>query len=202
MKVLMSKKLLSCHCCGLIQASPQCEQHQTLICRRCGTSLNHCNHTDNDLAGMMSMAALIIYLPAILLPLLQIERLGQASQNSLAYGVISLLADGYLFVGSIIFLFSILLPPIKLIAMLVLIYHLHMGQYYRAKVYLLVEKVGKWGMLDVMLVAILVAFVKLGDLVTITAGPGLWAFSVMVLLSLLASFLYNPHCLWHEAFDE
>ena len=54
-------------------------------------------------------------------------------------------------------------------------------------------------MLDVMLVAILVAFVKLGDLVSIHAGPGLLAFTLLVLLSLLASFSFNPLLMWEES---
>jgi paraquat-inducible protein A len=59
-----------------------------------------------------------------------------------------------------------------------------------------VEFLGRWSMLDVMLVAILVAFVKLGDLVNIQPGNGLIAFSALVLCSLLASFAFNPKLMW------
>jgi paraquat-inducible protein A len=69
---------------------------------------------------------------------------------------------------------------------------------HRALLYRLVERLGRWGMLDVLLVAVLIAFVKLGDLVSIQAGRGLSAFTVLVLLSLLASLAFNPAMLWEN----
>jgi paraquat-inducible protein A len=60
----------------------------------------------------------------------------------------------------------------------------------------MVEFLGRWGMVDVLLVAVLVAVVKLGDLVTVTPGPGVLAFGSVVVLSLLASAAFDPHALW------
>jgi len=62
--------------------------------------------------------------------------------------------------------------------------------------YRLVEWTGRWGMLDVLLVAILVAVLKLGDLMTVSAGPGLLAFTACVTLSLFAAASFDPHGLW------
>ena len=67
---------------------------------------------------------------------------------------------------------------------------------HRALMYHLVELLGRWGMLDVLLVAVMIAYVKLGDLITIQPGPGLQAFIIMVLLSLLASLCFNPRLMW------
>jgi paraquat-inducible protein A len=67
----------------------------------------------------------------------------------------------------------------------------HLARTWRA-----VELVGRWGMLDVLLAAVLVAILKLGDLVTVEVGPGLFAFTACVGLSLLASAFFDPHALW------
>lgn len=53
-------------------------------------------------------------------------------------------------------------------------------------------------MVDVLLVAVLVAMVKLGDLVEVTPGPGVAAFTAVVLLSLIASALFDPHAIWED----
>lgn len=145
----------------------------------------------------MSASALAFYLPAMVLPMLQLERLGHLHEDSLLAGVTGLWSQGYWFIGTAIFLFSILLPPLKLIMLWILSARAGLlADQHRAIIYHLVEFLGRWSMLDVMLVAILVAFVKLGDLVSIHAGPGLLAFSLLVLLSLLASFTFNPTLMW------
>ncbi|MCA8981409.1 MAG: paraquat-inducible protein A, partial [Planctomycetes bacterium] len=62
----------------------------------------------------------------------------------------------------------------------------------------IVEWAGRWGMLDVLLIAMVVTWVKVGDLVEVTPGPGVIAFTLCVLLSLLASARFDPHVLWEQ----
>lgn len=195
----MTDKLASCHCCGLVQTLPPLSPTHRAICCRCATPLAHAASTRNHWTVALALSALIFYLPAILLPLLRIERLGQRHEDSLLSGLIALFSQGYWFIGGVVLLFSVILPPLKLLTLLALssqIAAIH--QHHRALLYRLVELLGRWGMLDVMLVAILIAFVKLGHLVHISAGPGLLAFTLLVLLSLLASMTFNPHLLWEE----
>lgn len=133
------------------------------------------------------------------LPFLRIEQLGQAYASSLVGGVRTLFAEGHLFVGAIVLLFSIVLPVVKLSALLVLSQRRwRLADRQRAVVYRMVEHLGRWGMLDVLLVAVMVAFVKLGGLVQFTAGAGLVVFSAFVLLSLCASAAFDPFSLWDE----
>lgn len=153
----------------------------------------------NHWTGALAVSALVFYLPAMLLPMLRIEKLGHRHEDSLLSGLAALFSEGYWVIGTIILCFSVVLPLVKLMALSVLsIRILPRKHRYRALVYRSVEILGRWGMLDVMLTAILVAFVKLGDMVNIEAGPGLAAFTAMVLLSLLASFVFNPHLMWEK----
>ncbi len=149
-----------------------------------------------------ALAALILYVPAITLPMLRLERLGQVREDNLLSGIVSLLSAGHLFVGLVVLVFSVIVPPLKLITLLVLgLGGAGFAARHQAAAYRLVELVGRWGMLDVMLVAVLVAFVKLGNLAEIQAGPGLLAFALCVLSSLVASVCFDPHDLWREPCD-
>jgi uncharacterized paraquat-inducible protein A len=195
------RELHGCHTCGLVQALPAVPPGHEAVCRRCGTPFARCRPWLNRLAAATAAAALALYLPAVTLPLLRVEKLGYLKEDSLLSGVGSLYAEGYWTVAAVVLLFSVVLPPLKLLALSLLADGGWLRRHRsRAVLYRAVEALGRWGMLDVMLVAILVAYIKLGDLVSISAGPGLLAFTAMVLLSLLASLLFHPHCLWEDPF--
>lgn len=190
--------LAGCHTCGLVQRIPLHGPELRPVCQRCATPLKHTSAQRNRLTVALAASALVFYLPAMTLPLLRIERLGHAHQDSLLSGVAALLGSGYWLVGTVVLLFSVVLPPVKLLALGLLCTAPSASGHHRALIYHLVELLGRWGMLDVMLVAILVAFVKLGNLVNIHAGPGLTAFIALVLLSLLASLAFNPQLMWED----
>ncbi len=169
------------------------------MCCRCRTPLKHGRQVDNHLSSAFALAALILYTPAILLPMLRLEELGHVSENSLLSGVFTLLLEGQWLVGLVVLVFSVIFPLLKLLSLLLLGNRQVVNRSeHRAVVYRWVEALGRWGMLDVMLVAVLLAFVKLGDLIEISVGPGIIAFTVMVLFSLLAGVFFNPHALWRE----
>ncbi len=194
-----TQALHSCHCCGLVQTVATLPKECYPVCQRCHTPLRSAHPRRDQWTTVLAASALAFYLPAMLLPMLQVERLGHLHEDSLLAGVTSLWSQGYWFIGTIIFLFSIVLPPLKLIMLWLLSAKAKSFRHkHRALIYHLVEFFGRWGMLDVMLVAILVAFVKLGDLVSIQAGSGLLAFTVLVLLSLAASFTFNPTLMWEN----
>jgi len=200
MQVNPPGQLASCHCCGLVQRLPTPVSDRRPICRRCRTTLAPRNPSRNRLSASLAISALLLYVPATTLPMLRIEQLGHRHEDSLLSGVAALFAQDYWLVGTVVLLFSVILPPLKLAALLVLASApATSADRLRAALFRAVESLGRWGMLDVMLVAILVAYVKLGDLVSIEAGPGLLAFTLLVLLSLLASMSFNPHMMWNES---
>jgi len=172
-------------------------QHRAVCCR-CKTPLTVKHKTSNQWTASLTFAALLLYPAAVLLPMLRIERLGHSHEDSLLSGLVALFAEGYWLVGTVVLLFSVILPPMKLLALGWLASTRFAHTHHRAFVYRWVEYLGRWGMLDVMLMAILLAFVKVGDLVNVQAGYGLLAFTLMVLLSLLASVFFNPHELWWQ----
>ncbi|QDT52492.1 Paraquat-inducible protein B [Caulifigura coniformis] len=191
--------LAACHCCGLIQTLEGIAGRAD--CVRCETRLAHSEtRRDNQPAAAAAAAALILYVPAVTLPFLRIERLGLFSDNSLLGGIAALFDEGHHFVGAVVLCFSVILPLLKLGALLTLSLRKNwVPQRHRAITYRIVEQLGRWGMLDVLLVAVMIAFVKLGNLVHFSAGPGLAMFASFVLVSIAASVLFDPHIMWHDS---
>ncbi len=140
-----------------------------------------------------------MYFPAILLPILEIERMGHHHQTSLLGGTLDLIWHGSLFVGVVVLVFSICLPLIKLLALLELSYLGIAKRRHRAWTYRLVEWAGRWSMMDVLLLALLVALVKLGDLVSFQLGTAVIAFVMCVVMSMIASIMFDPHSIWEES---
>jgi paraquat-inducible protein A len=167
------------------------------ICTRCESAIPVDPHPRSATrAAALATTALIIYPLALFSPVMTIERLGHTSAASIWNGTVSLLAEGHLAVGLAVLCFSIVAPVAKLAAIFTLTTGVSMDARHRARTYRFVEWIGRWGMVDVLLVAILVAAVKLGDLVEVTPGIGVAAFGAVVILSILASAAFDPHQIW------
>jgi paraquat-inducible protein A len=190
--------LRACHCCGLVHTLPAVKRGTRAVCTRCGATIRNTRLVrTTGRAAAFALAALILYPLALFLPMLQIERLGQSHAASLWTGVVELLGEGHLLIGIVVLVCSVVAPILKIVAMLVLCSgDLVLRHHHRAMTYRIVEWIGRWGMLDVLLVAILVAVVKLGDWVTVSPEPGAAAFAGVVVFSLLSSAAFDPHAIW------
>lgn len=191
----------ACHCCGLIHQLPEVSQTEQAICTRCGSSL-----VVPDLEGRSAsrtaaaaLGAFVLFWPAVLLPILKIEQLGQTSESSILRGILDLISHGNLLVGGIVLLFSILFPLTKIILLLELSLMNLLHKKHKAFTLRMMEHVGKWSMMDVMLLAFLVMLVKLGNLVHFQFGPAVFAFTLCVAMSMIASLSFDPHAIWDES---
>ncbi len=196
----LHQSLRSCPHCGLVQVVPDVPAGLRACCPRCEATIR--GHTrravSNSRTAAIATAALILYPLAVSLPLIEIEQFGHTQASSVLQGVTALLAGGHVAVGVVVLLCSVILPLAKLAALLVLSTGA-LGDRHQVLTYRLVEWAGRWGMLDVLLVAVLVAVLKLGDVMTVSVGPGLGAFTMCVALSLLAAASFDPHSLWDTA---
>lgn len=146
----------------------------------------------------LTISSLALFPPAILLPIVEIEKLGHHHQSSLLSGIRDLFQVGEWRIGIIIFVFSILFPLAKLLILLELSWVQILTSNQRSLAYRWMERVGKWSMLDVLLLAILVMWIKLQGLVAFQFGPAIFAFALCVVMSLLAALALDPHALWEE----
>ncbi len=192
--------LRACHCCGLVHRVPPIGVRDDAFCVRCATRLAVKAHPrSRSRAAAFAAAGLVLYPLAVGLPIMRIEQFGQVNTTNIWSGAIGLLSGGELAVGIVVLLCSVVAPVLKLVAMLVLsMPRSLLGRRHRAMTYRFVEWIGRWGMVDVLLVAVLVALVKLGSWAEVAPGPGLMAFASVVVLSVLSSAVFEPHAIWED----
>lgn len=133
------------------------------------------------------------------LPVLEVHQMGHTNEATIWSGVLTLFSDGHPALAIIVLTCSIVVPLLKIGGMLVVATRFTiLSQRHRAITYRAIDWLGRWGMVDVLLVALLVAAVKLGDWVDVHAGPGALAFAGVVALSMLASATFDPRAIWEE----
>ncbi len=194
-------RLRACHCCGLVQRVDMLQRNEQAHCVRCNSQIDSGTRSGQQSSARCfaaALGALVLYVPAVFLPILEIEKLGHHHASSLLGGTLDLLSHGNWFVGLIVLLFSIVLPLVKLVALLELSWIGVTRRKHRAWTYRLVELAGRWSMMDVLLLALLVTLVKLGDLVSFRLGPAVLAFVMCVVMSMVASIMFDPHAIWEE----
>jgi paraquat-inducible protein A len=189
-----SRGLASCHsCCKLAPAN----EH---ICPRCGAAL-HSRTTDSlqrTLALLITASMLLI--PANLYPIMITEGLGVVEESTILGGVVLLIKLGSIPVAGVIFIASVMVPLGKLVAMFYLVWSVGRQPYEtlrrRTKMYIAAEFIGKWSMVDVFVVAILVALVHLGGLLVIRPGIAAYSFAGVVLVTMVAAESFDPRLMW------
>ncbi len=193
--------LRSCPTCGLVQAAPEPTPGFRACCARCDSTLERPRDRSlrNSRTAALAAAALIIYPLAVSLPILEVRKLGVVRETGVLEGSARLLSDGHVVIGLVVFVCSVILPLFKLLSLLMLTSsRTFLRRRHRALTHRIVEWTGRYGMLDVLCVAILVAALKLGDLVSVRAGYGALAFVACVLLSLAASASFDPRSVWED----
>jgi len=198
--VPLQNSLKACHCCGLIHQVPGLSQDQRARCTRChsvfprpGNRMLNASRT-----AAAAFGSFVLFWPAILLPILRLEQLGLEHESSILGGTIELLKSGNWFVGSVVFLFSIVFPLTKIVLLLELSLLEILHQRHKATTLRMMEQLGKWSMMDVMLLAFLVMLVKLGDMIEFQFGPAILAFVLCVAMSMMASMVFDARAIWEQ----
>ena len=192
--------LIACKTCNLVQHVGPLPPGALVECARCGSVVRSKKRNTRDWTAALSVAALIFYWPANVYPILRMELYGAHSENTIYQGVVSLFEHGQPLVAVIVFLASIVIPLLKLVALFYLVATTRFGstrhRVARTWIYRAVDVIGPWAMLAVFLLAILVSLVKLGQLATVVPGRGLFAFAAVVVLTILASTTFDPAQIW------
>ena len=182
-----------------------CEtDNKKLICPRCGCKCNSYKNPDTQKTFIYALTALILYFPANMLPFMTFEMYGNKTQATIWGGIIKLAEGGSWFLALVVFLASMLVPFIKILALFYLSLTAHTGQNqkFKTKLYHFLEKIGSWAMLDVFLMAVLVAIVKLDSMASVTVGDGSFLFLFVVIFTLLASASFDSKVIWEGVPNE
>jgi len=191
--------LVSCHTCHLLCYSPSPGDHG-LTCPRCGTHLHRRKPNSIARTWALILAAAIFYIPANVLPITIVTSLGKKQADTIISGVIYFISAGMWPIALVIFVASICVPVLKLVSLSYLSFSVQRKSVWRpvdrTKLYRLTEVVGRWSMVDVYVVTILVALVNLGALATIDAGPAAVYFCAVVIITMFAAMSFDPRFIW------
>jgi paraquat-inducible protein A len=190
--------LLSCHVCGMISKSSA--PGSTAHCPRCSARLHFRRPNSVSRSWALLIAAYMLYIPANLLPIMETSSLFGSEKDTILSGVIFLWHSGSWDLALVVFIASIMVPLLKLMALTLLLVSVQRRSVWRpvqrARLYRLVELVGRWSMLDIYVVTVLAALVQIGSLASIKAGPAIVPFGAVVVLTMFAAQQFDPRLIW------
>ena len=187
-----------CHTCDLLVARKETR------CPRCASAM-HGVRRPNSIARTWALlsAATLLLVPANLYPVMTVIRFGQGEPNTILSGVVHLIEDGAWPLALLVFFASFVVPITKILVLGLLLVTVQNGSSWRVRdrtlLYGLTEAVGAWSMVDIFLVAILVALVRLDALATVTPGIGATFFGAAVVLTMFAAHAFDPRLVWDNA---
>lgn len=192
--------LARCHDCALLVAANQ------QACPRCGAHLHLRKPNSLGRTAALVLAALVFYLPANLLPITVTTALGTRQADTILSGVIYFMQSGSWEIATVIFIASVFVPFTKIVILVLLLLSVRFRWRWRPRdrtvLYRLTELVGRWSMVDIYVVTILVALVRLGAVATIEAGPAAIYFAAVVVLTMFAAESFDPRLIWDVLEEE
>ena len=192
----------SCHDCGLLSRLPGPTAHGTR-CPRCGGTLHSRKPRSLERTWALVIAAAVCYAPANVLPVMTVTSLGKRESDTIMSGVVYFLAHGMWPLAAIIFTASVFVPLLKLLSLTFLLLSVHRNSSWRpaerTRLYRITEAIGRWSMVDIYAITILVALVRLGNLATIEAEAGAVFFGAVVVLTIFAAESFDPRLIWDRS---
>lgn len=187
-----------CELCRLVSRAREAggEAH----CPRCSATLHARKPASLARTWAFLIAAMMLYVPANTLPIMDTSSLFDTQRDTILSGIAFLWTSGSFVLALLVFFASIMVPLAKMIALTVLAASVQMRAAWhprtRTRLYRAIEFIGRWSMLDIYVVTILVALVQVSTLASVHAGPGAAAFGAVVVLTMFAAASFDPRLIW------
>lgn len=193
-------QLTLCHTCG------QACAEETHHCPRCNSVVHRRKPESLARTWAFLLASLIFYIPANLLPVMYTDMFGNGSENTIMSGVIEFWESGSWDIALLIFIASIAVPCLKFLVLGTLLITCQLRSRWamreRSKLYRLIEVIGYWSMLDVLVVALIAALVQFRSLSSIEPRLGILFFGLVVVLTMLAAMSFDPRLIWDAEVED
>ncbi|MET1069172.1 MAG: paraquat-inducible protein A [Pseudomonas prosekii] len=197
MRAIDAGILMCIECHELNKQQPDIDEQ---ICTRCGAQVHARRPNSLKRTWALLITAAILYIPANMLPIMTVSSLGKGDPSTIMSGVIQLAQHGMIPIAAVVFIASILVPTFKLVGIALLLFSVQRRQPLSARqrivMYRFIEFIGRWSMLDIFVIAILVAVVNFGRLASVEANLGAIAFASVVILTMLAAVTFDPRLIW------
>jgi paraquat-inducible protein A len=190
---------LSCRGCGLVLSAAA----ELAPCPRCGAKLHRRRPNSLTRCAALVATAIILYIPANVYPVMTIISFGSGFPSTIIEGVKELLAGGMWPLALLVFFASITVPVLKLLGLIFLMLSVRFKSRWRLRdrtlLYRIVDAIGRWSMIDIFMVSILVALVRAGSIATIEPGVGATSFAAVVIITMMAAMSFDPRLMWDAA---
>jgi paraquat-inducible protein A len=196
----VAKGAIACDTCGMVN-HPVVLEHAH--CIRCGSTLEARKPNSIARTWALMIAAVILYIPANVYPVLTVISFGSGAPSTILGGVEELVTGGMWPLGALVFFASILVPVLKLVGLTILLISTQRRATGRLRdrtiLYRIVNTIGRWSMIDIFMESILVALVQFGAIATIDPGFGAIAFAGVVIITMFAAESFDPRLIWDAA---
>ncbi len=190
--------LIGCHVCGRVSWS-----REGASCRRCSHPLHRRKPNSVTRTWALLIAAGALYIPANSLSIMTVTRFGRGGPHTILGGVVQLFEDRLWPLAVVVLIASIFVPIAKIVGLCVMLVSTRRGSrghlMGRARVFRVIAAIGRWSMIDVFAVSILVALVRMGSLANVVPEKGAMAFAAVVVLTMLATECFDPRIMWDAA---
>jgi paraquat-inducible protein A len=192
--------LVGCHACDLVSRLRKPPKGGHLHCPRCGAAMHRRKTNSMTRTWALVLTAAILYIPANLFPIMTVISFGKGAPDTILSGVVHLIEGGMWPLALLVFFASITVPVLKLLGLTYLLISVQRKSQWRPKdrtrLYRVTEAVGRWSMIDIFMISILVALVKLGSIATIEPGVGATSFAAVVILTMISAMSFDPRLIW------
>ncbi len=196
----MESSLVSCTSCHLLCKLPVYFNKFHATCPRCGETLHARKPDSIARTWALLLAACLFYIPANVFPIMKVTSLGHIQADTILSGVIYFIKSGMWPIALVIFIASVFVPLLKLVILTFLLISVQRKSQWRpkdrARLYRLIESIGRWSMVDIYVVTLMVAIVKIGAVATIEAAPAAVYFAAVVVLTMFAAMSFDPRLIW------
>ncbi len=197
--------LVNCQACHLLSRVTRLPANSRAICPQCGARLHLRKPDSLSRTWALVLAAFILYIPANVLPVMTVISFGKGEPDTILSGVKAFIESEMWALAALVFFASILVPVMKLCVLTFLLLSVRYKSHWRPKdrtvLYRLTESVGRWSMIDIFMISILVALVKLEAVATIEPGAGATSFAAVVVITMFAAMSFDPRLIW-DAMEE
>jgi paraquat-inducible protein A len=201
MKSGLGHKIVGCDACGLAQRALLLTDE--VSCGRCGSKIHFRKPNSIGRTWALVIAAYVLIIPANLMPVMATGSLFGTEDDTIFGGVQFLWNSNSQLLAIILFCASIVIPFSKLFSLTFLLISVQRRSLWRpdlrARLYRIVEAIGRWSMIDVYVATMLTALVQFGGLMSIRAGAGAIAFASVVVLTIFAAKSFDPRLIWDAA---
>jgi paraquat-inducible protein A len=192
-----SRGLGLCKACHLLQPCP--ESHG-VHCARCGAAVYIRKPYSLVLSWFFLVLAMLLLIPANMLPMMNILMFNRGDPSTIIGGVALLVHHGIYGIAAVVFIASFVVPLGKIASIIILLlsvqFRWQINTQRRTAMYRVVEFLGRWSMLDVFVVTVMVGLVHLGQTASVEPGMGIVAFGAAVILTMLSSMSFDPRLMW------